>query len=114
MIRILRRLCGLLIYKRTLPDMLQKTVTFFGGLVLCTIVHANGKQLHDAACLQCHASLSGGDAYQLYSRDEKNIKSLAALEKRVSYCAKAADVSWNEQQKRAVVDYLNSTFYHLK
>jgi mono/diheme cytochrome c family protein len=92
--------------------MLKKLVTFAGGLLLCSLVHANGKQLHDAGCLQCHASLGGGDAHQIYKRADKNIKSLAALEKRVSYCVKAADVSWNQQQQRAVVDYLNSTFYH--
>lgn len=114
MTHILRQLCGLLIYKRILPEMLYKIIVFVGGLLLSSIVYADGKQLHDTACLQCHASLGGGDPYQLYSRTDKTVKSLAGLEKRVSYCVKAADVSWTDQQKRSVVDYLNSTFYHFK
>ncbi len=114
MIHILLQRCGLLTYKPTLPDMLRKTIILIGGLLLSNIVHADGKQLHDTACLQCHASLGGGDPYQLYTRTDKTIKSLSGLEKRVSYCARAADVSWSVQQKQTVVDYLNSTFYHLK
>lgn len=114
MTHILRQRCGLLIYKQILPEMMYKIIVFAGGLLLSSMVYADGKQLHDTACLQCHASLGGGDPYQLYSRTDKTVKSLAGLEKRVSYCVKAADVSWTDQQKRSVVDYLNSTFYHFK
>jgi mono/diheme cytochrome c family protein len=72
---------------------------------------AQGKALHDAACLQCHASLGGGDANHLYLRDDRKVKSLDGLNKRVAYCAKAADVDWNKQQKQAVVEYLRQRFY---
>lgn len=72
---------------------------------------AQGKALHDSACLQCHASLGGGDSNQLYTREDRTVKSLDGLNKRVSYCAKAADVDWNKQQKQAVVEYLRQRFY---
>lgn len=114
MTRILLQQCGSLTYKRILPEMWQKIIVFASGLLLSSIVYADGKQLHDTACLQCHASLGGGDPYQLYSRADKTVKTLAGLEKRVSYCVRAADVTWTEKQKRSVVDYLNSTFYHFK
>lgn len=81
------------------------------GMMACVAVSAQGKALHDAACLQCHASLSGGNAYQLYQRSDRKVKTLEGLTKRVKSCALAADVSWNEAQREAVVRYLSDNFY---
>ena len=72
---------------------------------------AQGKALHDSACLQCHASLGGGDPNQLYTRGDRTVKSLDGLKKRVAYCTKAADVNWDKSQQQAVVDYLRQRFY---
>lgn len=80
-------------------------------MVCSSAALAQGKALHDAACLQCHASLGGGDANQLYLRDDRKVTSLTGLKKRVAYCAKAADVDWDKQQKQAVVEYLRQRFY---
>jgi mono/diheme cytochrome c family protein len=80
-------------------------------MVCSSAALAQGKALHDAACLQCHASLGGGDANQLYLRDDRKVTSLTGLKKRVAYCTKAADVDWNKQQKQAVVEYLRQRFY---
>lgn len=71
----------------------------------------SGKQLHDAACLNCHASLTGGKPDQMYLRSDRKVKSLAGLQQRVAYCMQAADVNWNAAQQAAVVDYLRSQFY---
>lgn len=81
------------------------------GLLASGATLAQGKVLHDAACLQCHASLGGGDPNQLYQRDDRKIKSLNGLKKRVAYCTRAADVDWNPTQQQAVVDYLQQRFY---
>jgi mono/diheme cytochrome c family protein len=81
------------------------------GLVLSSASFAQGKALHDAVCLECHASLGGGNPHQLYQRDDRNVKNLAALEKRVAYCMIAADVSWDKAQQQAVVTYLREQFY---
>lgn len=72
---------------------------------------ADGKQLHDEACLHCHASLTKGNANQIYSRADRKVKNLVDLEKRVKYCAIAADVDWTQQQQDAVVTYLRQQFY---
>jgi mono/diheme cytochrome c family protein len=72
---------------------------------------AQGQALHDAACLQCHASLGGGNPNQLYQRADRQVKSLSELEKRVAFCMKAADVNWNKAQQQAVVEYLRDAFY---
>jgi mono/diheme cytochrome c family protein len=75
------------------------------------VLAQNGKALHDAACLECHASLGGGDPYQLYQRDDRKVRSLQDLESRLQHCMRAADVSWDRDQQKAVVNYLNSRFY---
>lgn len=72
---------------------------------------AQGKQLHDASCMQCHTSLTGGQPNSIYSRAERSVKTLDGLEKRVANCAIAADANWTAAQQKQVVDYLNSQFY---
>ncbi|MDX1572951.1 MAG: hypothetical protein R3341_02925 [Methylophaga sp.] len=83
------------------------------GLLLSvsSLLLADGKRLHDASCMQCHASLTGGDGNGLYSRSDRNVKSLSGLEKRVANCAIAADANWTPAQQQQVIDYLNSRFY---
>ncbi|WP_417549662.1 hypothetical protein [Methylophaga sp.] len=72
---------------------------------------AQGKQLHDANCMQCHASLTDGQPNSIYSRADRGVKTLDGLGKRVANCAIAADVNWTATQQKQVVDYLNSQFY---
>ena len=72
---------------------------------------AQGKQLHDNNCMQCHASLTDGKPNSLYTRDKRGVKSLEGLHKRVANCAIAAGVNWTPDQQKQVVDYLNSQFY---
>ena len=83
----------------------------FIALLSSGALFADGKTLHDAACLQCHASLSAGDPHQLYERSDRKVKSVDTLRKRVAYCAKAADVTWDKTQQEAVVQYLRDQFY---
>lgn len=80
-------------------------------LFSCVGMAQNGKALHDAACMECHGSLGGGDPYHLYQRADRKVTSLRALQKRVRYCMLAADVKWDSAQQKAVVDYLNQRFY---
>lgn len=82
-------------------------------LLICAspMVLAQGKALHDKACMQCHSSLTAGNPNSLYTRGDRQITSLSSLHKRVEYCMQAADVGWNQQQRDAVVEYLNSEFY---
>lgn len=83
-------------------------------LLLCAsqMVLAQGRALHDASCMQCHASLTGGKPDSLYTRSARKITSLSGLEQRVGYCMQAADVNWTEVEKRMVIEHLNSQFYH--
>lgn len=83
----------------------------FACLAFSSAAIAQGQALHDAACLQCHASLGGGNPYQLYQRADRKVKTLQELEKRVAFCMKAADVNWTKSQQQAVVQYLRAEFY---
>ncbi len=80
-------------------------------LSVSSLLLADGKSLHDASCMQCHASLTGGDGNGLYSRSDRKVTSLSGLEKRVANCAIAADANWTPAQQQQVIDYLNSRFY---
>lgn len=70
-----------------------------------------GKTLHDAVCLQCHASLGGGDPYQMYQRNDRKVNTLAELKTQVQTCAMAAGANWTPAQQAAVVDFLRQRFY---
>ena len=91
--------------------MILKALMTAALLSFSTLLLADGKALHDASCMQCHASLTGGDGNSLYSRSDRKVKSLAGLEKRVANCAIAADANWTAEQQKQVIDYLNSGFY---
>lgn len=70
-----------------------------------------GKQLHDANCIHCHASIMGGNGTAIYTRPDRRIESLPALQKQVRRCKNSLGISWPEDQVQDVVAYLNQTFY---
>jgi len=82
-----------------------------GLLMLSPMVMAQGQALHDAACLQCHASLTGGKPTSLYTRADRKVTTLASLDQRVKGCAIAADANWSDAERATVVQYLNTAFY---
>lgn len=84
----------------------------FGLLVLSPVVMAQGKGLHDAACLACHASLTGGKPTHLYTRTDRKVTTFPNLQQRVKGCAIAADANWSDSERASVVQYLDATFYH--
>lgn len=88
-----------------------RLLTLWVMLCVSPLALAQGKQLHDSACVQCHSSLTGGHPDLMYSKADRKIASFEALEKRVGYCALAAGVSWSPEQVHAVTDYLNRQFY---
>jgi len=64
-----------------------------------------GKSLHDQKCNSCHQS-------EVYTRKDRNVKSMSALENQVSNCMKgAAKAEWTGPQTTSVIDYLNERYY---
>jgi mono/diheme cytochrome c family protein len=93
-------------------------LSFGLSLSLVATVHAadlkRGKQLLDENCIKCHASMIGGDGSGIYTRANRRIDSLEALNTQVHRCKTSLGVSWPEDQIADVVAYLNKTYYKFK
>ena len=68
---------------------------------------ATGKKLHDANCTGCHDT-------SVYTRKNHQIKSLAALNEKLTACTHAAQVTLTDEEQQQIVRYLNDQFYKLK
>jgi hypothetical protein len=67
--------------------------------------HQQGKSLHDEKCTTCHT-----DA--VYTREDKMVKTMSALEHQVNNCMKgAAKADWSAPQTTSVIEYLNDKYY---
>ena len=68
-------------------------------------VLAHGEKLHDDKCTNCHSS-------SVYTREDRRVKTLAALENQVSNCMKGpAKADWTVSETNSVIEYLNTRFY---
>ena len=68
---------------------------------------AQGKMLLEKDCTKCHDS-------SVYTRSNRQVRSLGALQQRVRGCEVPAGVKWSDSQLNDVVNYLNKEFYHFK
>ncbi|VAW63326.1 hypothetical protein MNBD_GAMMA10-1851 [hydrothermal vent metagenome] len=67
--------------------------------------HQQGEKLHDLKCITCHKN-------DVYTRKNRTVKSLAALQSQVNNCMKgAARAQWTQPQTTSVVDFLNDRYY---
>ena len=78
-------------------------------------VHADddtsAKALHDKHCEGCHANMLGGDGSLLYTRDNRRIKDMSALQNQVQRCETRLGLKWFQDDIDKVVTYLNDNFY---
>ena len=90
---------------------------FLLGIILVSGVQADvkrGQSLHDNNCMSCHSGIMGGNADDIYLRDNRRIESLPGLVKQVNRCNDNLDVPWHDDEVMDVVDYLNHQYYHFK
>jgi len=67
--------------------------------------HHAGKSLHDEKCSSCHTD-------SVYTREDKMVKTMSALEHQVNNCMKgAAKAEWTQPQTTSVVEFLNDKYY---
>jgi CxxC motif-containing protein (DUF1111 family) len=66
-----------------------------------------GKKVHDANCVSCH------DA-SIYTRRDRHVNSLAALNEQVDGCLHSTQVKLTPDQQKSLVKYLNEQFYKFK
>ncbi|MCW9012210.1 MAG: cytochrome c [Gammaproteobacteria bacterium] len=68
-------------------------------------VLAHGQNLHDQKCTSCHNN-------QVYTREDRRVKSLNALSNQVNNCMKGpAKADWTVSETNSVIEYLNTKFY---
>ena len=73
---------------------------------------SEGEALHEAHCVACHSSLTGGDPDSLYTRSDRNVNSLDGLRKQVQRCELNLGLRWFDDEIANVTAYLNQRFYH--
>lgn len=65
---------------------------------------AHGEETHKVHCYKCHTD-------EVYTRDNRFVKSIDALSKQVARCKDGNDVPWFEEDTAAVVQFLNNKYY---
>lgn len=73
-----------------------------------------GRILHQENCIQCHASMYGGDGSTIYVREDRRIESMEGLRMQVKRCKNSLGLPWPEDQTDDLIAYLNSAFYHFE
>lgn len=68
---------------------------------------AAGERLHAANCTSCHDS-------GVYSRKDRRVDSLAALDRQLETCFRMTKKSFTPTEVRDLTTFLNDRFYHFK
>lgn len=63
-----------------------------------------GEEAHNGHCTKCHTD-------SVYIRENRFIKSKAALDKQVNRCKTNTDAAWFEEDVEAVSHFLNEKYY---
>ena len=85
---------------RSTPAM--QTTTDVSGDTMETLAH--GQEAHKNHCYKCHTD-------QVYTRDNRFVKSLDALSKQVVRCKEGSNIPWFDEDADAVVQFLNQKYY---
>jgi len=65
---------------------------------------AHGKEAHKNHCYKCHND-------DVYTRDDRFVKTIDALSKQVVRCKEGSDIPWFDEDADAVVQFLNKKYY---
>lgn len=67
--------------------------------------HHQGESLHNEKCTSCHKD-------QVYTREDRMVKTMSALENQVNNCMTgAAKAEWTQAQTTSVIEFLNDRYY---
>lgn len=93
---------------------MKPAIIFIGTVLLVSLCYLppsiadtpeRGQRLVEKNCQGCHDN-------SMFTRRDSIIFSLSALDKRVRFCESMARADWAEADKKAVIEYLNNTYYH--
>lgn len=65
---------------------------------------AHGEKAHKNHCYKCHTD-------DVYTRENRFVKSIDALSKQVVRCKEGSDIPWFDEDSDAVVQFLNKKYY---
>lgn len=65
---------------------------------------AHGEEAHKNHCYKCHTD-------DVYTRENRFVKSIDALSKQVVRCKEGNDIPWFDEDADAVVQFLNKKYY---
>ncbi|HHJ35149.1 MAG TPA: hypothetical protein ENJ87_05230 [Gammaproteobacteria bacterium] len=65
---------------------------------------AHGEEAHKNHCYKCHSD-------DVYTRDNRFVKSIDALSQQVVRCKEGSNVPWFDEDADAVVQFLNKKYY---
>lgn len=65
---------------------------------------AHGEEAHKNHCYKCHSD-------DVYTRENRFVKSIDALSQQVVRCKDGNDVPWFDEDSDAVVQFLNKKYY---
>jgi len=90
--------------KRTLTFSLLAAISAAPGLAAA---ESGIQDLYDQHCVACHGT-------EVYTRDERKVTSLPALERQVQRCETALGLRWFDEDISEMTGLLNDRFYHFK
>ena len=71
-----------------------------------------GDALHEQRCAGCHVNMYGGDGSEIYSRDNRSVKSVEGLQLRVELCnTNTQNGELSAEQMDDLTAYLNESYY---
>ena len=73
-------------------------------LVTTPLLAGEGKALYENNCTRCHNT-------EVFTRDDRGVKSLEGLKTRVKQCSLATESKWVDNEINIVVEYLNKNYY---
>ncbi len=71
-------------------------------------------KLHETNCISCHASMFDGKPYNMYTRNNRKVKTAEGLRSRVQMCATNLNLQWFDEDVDQVTQFLNREFYHFE
>lgn len=101
---------------KTLTSNTIKSLLFFSVISVSSVSCANdsdtettdpvsdGEQAHKDHCYKCHTD-------DVYTRENRFVKSIDALSKQVVRCKDGNNVPWFDEDTDAVVQFLNKKYY---
>ena len=73
-----------------------------------------GKKIAEQKCNACHVKTMGGDGSGIYTRKTSQIKNANLLTQQMEMCDSMGHGKLSDSERKNVLGWLNSQYYHFK